>query len=80
MDVLHQLSLLLIERETIDRDAFERLLAGESAESVFGEPEPPPAPPAAEGGVKRPAPEVKPRPFPLPGALSQPPPPEGQPG
>jgi cell division protease FtsH len=80
MDVLHQLSLLLIERETIDRDAFERLLAGESAESVFGEPEPPAASPAAEGGVKRPAPEVKPRPFPLPGALSQPPPPEGQPG
>jgi cell division protease FtsH len=80
MDVLHQLSLLLIERETIDRDAFERLLAGESAESVFGEPEPPAAPPAAEGGAKRPVPEVKPRPFPLPGALSQPPPPEGQPG
>jgi cell division protease FtsH len=76
MDVLHQLSVLLIERETIDRDAFERLLAGESAESVFGEPEPPAASPAAEGGAKRPAPEVKPRPFPLPGALSQPPPPE----
>ena len=32
---LHELSGLLIEHETIDRDQFERLLAGEAAESVF---------------------------------------------
>ena len=37
MDVLHQISALLIERETIDKDQFERLLAGESPESVFPE-------------------------------------------
>ena len=29
MDELHQLSAILIERETIDKDQFERLLAGE---------------------------------------------------
>ena len=38
MDELHQISELLIERETIDKDQFERLLAGESADSVFAEP------------------------------------------
>src|ERR671930_94362 len=35
MDELHQISGLLIERETIDKDQFERLLAGEAPESVF---------------------------------------------
>src|SRR5215211_355948 len=37
LDELQQLSDILIERETIDRDQFERLLAGESEEGVFGE-------------------------------------------
>src|SRR5438034_2127059 len=37
MDDLHQISGLLIERETIDKDQFERLLAGESSETVFPE-------------------------------------------
>ena len=41
MDALHRLSAILIERETIDKEQFERLLAGESEESVFAEPEPP---------------------------------------
>ncbi|MGH3007346.1 MAG: ATP-dependent zinc metalloprotease FtsH, partial [Gaiellaceae bacterium] len=41
MDELHQLSVLLIERETIDKDQFERLLAGEAPESVFPEAEAP---------------------------------------
>src|SRR5439155_41339 len=36
-DDLHKLSLILIERETIDKDQFERLLAGEDEESVFAE-------------------------------------------
>ena len=40
MEELHKISELLIERETIDKDQFERLLAGESPESVFAEPEP----------------------------------------
>ena len=38
MDDLHKISMILIERETIDRDQFERLLAGEDEGSVFPEP------------------------------------------
>jgi cell division protease FtsH len=74
MDELHQISGLLIERETIDKDQFERLLAGEAAESVF-----PDEKPAEEAQPERkPRTEPKPRPFPLPGATMQPPPePEG---
>ena len=73
---LHTLSELLIEHETIDKDQFERLLAGESVETVFPpeEPEETPAPP--EEPERKPIPEPKPRPFPLPGAFSKPPPPE----
>ena len=37
MEELHKLSAILIERETIDKDQFERLLAGEAEESVFPE-------------------------------------------
>ena len=37
MDDLNRLSAILIERETIDKDQFERLLAGEAEESVFPE-------------------------------------------
>ena len=37
MDELHRLAAILIERETIDKEQFERLLAGESEESVFPE-------------------------------------------
>src|SRR5205085_5807855 len=47
MDELHRISMILIERETIDKDQFERLLAGEVEESVFPEEvpvEPTPAP------------------------------------
>jgi cell division protease FtsH len=71
MDDLHQISKLLIERETIDKDQFERLLAGEAAETVFPE-ETPSAP--AEADKPKPRTEPKPRPFPLPGATMQPPP------
>src|SRR5437764_3803277 len=42
IEELHQLSAILIERETIDKDQFERLLAGERAEDVFVEETPPP--------------------------------------
>ena len=74
-DELHAISQTLIERETIDKDQFERLLAGEPEESVFAEPEPvePPSEPKKEP-ERKPAPQ--PRPFPLPGATMQPPPPE----
>jgi cell division protease FtsH len=73
MAELHRISGILIERETIDKDQFERLLAGEAEESVFPE-EAPAAPeekPAAEP-KKRPQPKPIPRPF--PGATMQPPP------
>ncbi len=75
MEELHKISELLIERETIDKDQFERLLAGEDADSVFAEPEPVRPEPEAEKKPER-RPEPKPRPFPLPGATMQPPPPE----
>jgi cell division protease FtsH len=73
MNELHMLSGLLIERETIDKDQFERLLAGEPPEQVFAddEPETPAESPKEE---RRRRPQPSPRPFPLPGALSQPPP------
>jgi cell division protease FtsH len=74
LDDLHRISQILIEHETIDKDQFVALLAGESEESVFPEPEPEPEP--TKEPERRPAP-AKPRPFPLPGgAAMQPPEPE----
>jgi cell division protease FtsH len=75
MDELHKISLVLIERETIDSDQFQRLLAGEDEASVFPAPE-------AEAAASEPQPHEEPkrerqprtRPFPLPGATMQPPP------
>jgi cell division protease FtsH len=69
MDELHKISAILIERETIDKDQFERLLAGEDEGTVFpdeapAEPEPEPQP---EPKRERP----RPRPFPLPGSAMQ---------
>jgi cell division protease FtsH len=78
MNDLHRISAILIERETIDKDQFERLLAGAREDEIFvEEEEPAPAAPADE--PKR-QPRPKPRPFPLPGATMQPPPPEGAKG
>jgi cell division protease FtsH len=75
MDDLHRLSAILIERETIDKDQFERLLAGESEESVF--PEEASAEPEPEGEAEAEAkPKLKPQPRPIPGAAMQPPPPD----
>jgi cell division protease FtsH len=79
MDELHAISELLIERETIDKDQFERLLTGEDPDSVFAEPEPQGPAPEPETKPAR-KPEPKPRPFPLPGATMQSPPPEGAKG
>jgi cell division protease FtsH len=77
MDELHRISNILIERETIDKDEFELLLAGEPEESVFPD-EAPAEPEAAPSDEKKKQPAPKPRPFPLPGATMQPPPkPEG---
>ena len=72
MDVLHKLSAILIERETIDKDQFERLLAGEDEHTIFPEPEPEPEPEPDK--ARKPAP--KPQPRPLPGAAMQPPEPD----
>jgi cell division protease FtsH len=81
LDELHRLSRLLIEHETIDKDQFERLLAGEPPDAVFP---PPPAPadpsPAAgdseRSGTKAPPALRPPQSLPLPGALSRALPPE----
>jgi cell division protease FtsH len=73
MDELHRLSAILIERETIDKDQFERLLAGESEESVFPEEAPAPAIEEPEAEAK---PKLKPQPRPIPGTAMQPPPPD----
>jgi cell division protease FtsH len=74
MDDLHGISQILIERETIDKDQFVRLLAGESEEAVF---EPEDKTPSAEPAPKpRTRATLKPRPFPLPGSAMQPPEPE----
>jgi cell division protease FtsH len=78
VDELHRISLILIERETIDKEQFERLLAGEPEESVFEDETPPVVPEPAPADEKKRKPEPKPRPFPIPGATMQPPPkPEG---
>ena len=79
MDELHRISAILIERETIDKDQFERLLAGESEEDVFAEEQAPAPEPQTEEERRR-APRPAPKPFPLPGATMQPPPPEGAKG
>ncbi len=71
LEELHRLSAILIERETIDKDQFMRLLEGASQEEVFADETP--APPEAEKPKdRRPAPQ--PKPFPVPGAMMQPPP------
>ena len=75
MDDLHKLSAILIERETIDKEQFERLLAGEAEESVFAEVEKPAEEPEPEADTER-KPARAPAPRPLPGAAMQPPPPD----
>ncbi|HEY7017404.1 MAG TPA: AAA family ATPase, partial [Gaiellaceae bacterium] len=73
MDELHRISGLLIERETIDKDQFERLLAGEDESTVFPDEQPASTQvPPQEERRRRPQPKPIPRPF--PGATMQPPP------
>jgi len=70
MEELHRISSILIERETIDRDQFERLLAGEDEASVFPDEVPAqPEEPETQPEPKRERP--RPRPFPLPGSAMQ---------
>jgi cell division protease FtsH len=77
MDDLHRISAILIERETIDKDQFERLLAGESEESVFADEQEPAEAEAEPEAERKRLPKPAPRPFPSPGRALQPPPPEG---
>jgi cell division protease FtsH len=74
MDELHRLAAILIERETIDKEQFERLLAGEAEESIFVEETP--ALPEPEPDAEK-KPKLKPQPRPIPGTAMQSPPPEG---
>ncbi len=72
LDELHRISAILIERETIDKDQYIRLLSGDPEEEVFAEPAPAPSEePPKERERRR---VLKPKPFPLPGATMQPPP------
>jgi cell division protease FtsH len=71
LEELHRLSAILIERETIDKDQFLRLLEGAAEDEVFADESP--APPEAEKPKER-GPAPKPKPFPVPGAMMQPPP------
>jgi cell division protease FtsH len=73
MEQLHRISQILIERETIDSDQFQRLLAGEDEFTVFPEEPEAVGEPKPQGEPKRER-QPRPRPFPLPGATMQPPP------
>ena len=74
MDELNKLSAILIERETIDKDQFERLLAGEAEDSIFVEAEPT-EPVSEEPEIEADRkPLIKPAPRALPGTAMQPPP------
>ena len=71
MDDLHKVSAILIERETIDRDQFERLLAGEDEATVFPDEAPAqPDTPEPQEEQKRQR-QPRPRPFPVPGSAMQ---------
>ncbi|HEX9351624.1 MAG TPA: ATP-dependent zinc metalloprotease FtsH [Gaiellaceae bacterium] len=76
VDELHRLSTILVERETIDKDQFLKLLEGASEEEVFPEEAAERTEPAAPKADRRKR-VPKPKPFPLPGQAMQPPPPEG---
>src|SRR5262249_12584739 len=71
MDELHKISNILIERETIDSDQFQRLLAGEDEATVFPDEAPaePDTPESPEESKRQRQP--RPRPFPLPGSAMQ---------
>ena len=77
LDDLHRISQILIERETIDKDQFVRLLAGESRGRRLPGRRTRPTRRRPTRSPSRTRPSTKPRPFPLPGSAMQPPEPEG---
>jgi cell division protease FtsH len=65
---LEKLSEILLKRETIEKEQFEALLAGNSEEEVFGEEAPPPPQlPMPPASPERVSPSPAPRPLPRPG-------------
>ncbi len=64
---LDRISRVLLERETIEREEFEQLLAGKSAEEVFGAPPAEPEQPPVAEPERKPAAEPRPVPRPQPG-------------
>jgi cell division protease FtsH len=67
-DSLEKLSEILIKRETIEKEQFEALLAGQSEEEVFGaEAPPPPEVPIPPASAERAPGREGPRPLPRPG-------------
>jgi cell division protease FtsH len=64
-DGLDRISKILLERETIEAEQFEKLLDGKSEEEVFPpEEEPPPAPAEEEKKAAREGPVPRPQPRP----------------
>jgi cell division protease FtsH len=65
-DAIDRISKMLLERETIDSEQFEQLLAGKSEDEVFGteeepqEPQPPPEPEKPQREGPRPVPRPRP--------------------
>jgi cell division protease FtsH len=65
-DAMNRISKILLERETIDAEQFERLLTGEGEDEVFGDeeepsaPEPQPAPEKPQREGPRPVPRPRP--------------------
>jgi cell division protease FtsH len=67
-DHLEKLSEILIKRETIEKEQFEALLAGQTEEEVFGaEAPPPPEVPIPPATPERAPGRESPRPLPRPG-------------
>jgi cell division protease FtsH len=64
---LDAISKVLLERETIEAKEFERLLAGESPDEVFGAGEPEEQPPTPQPEPEPRKPREGPRPLPRPG-------------
>ena len=74
IDEMQRLHKILIEYETIDREQFQRLLAGEPAEDIFKDQEKRTPEPTEEAPRKEPSrPRIG---LPLPGTLAQGQPPE----
>jgi cell division protease FtsH len=66
-DSLGTISEILVKRETIEKEQFEALLAGQTEAEVFGSEAPPPGQPPIPGEPAPERPREAPRPLPRPG-------------